>query len=117
MHVRKLHLTWIRIAALFAALTVSTGCATYRAVPNEDWPKIESGADLRVETQVGELHEFRVQAVEDQKLLGEALELNFTEIARIERRNPNVAAKRFLLILVGGFLTYSLVDNNLNFQN
>ena len=86
---------------LLLAITFAAGCLAHQAVPNADWPEIESGEELRVTMRSGETYEFDLIATHDQALLGEGIELSYADIAVIERTEDDLSepAKLGLLLL------------------
>jgi hypothetical protein len=86
-----------KLVVLLLAIAFSA-CMTYEAVPNADWPVIESGDQLRVTTRAGEIHELEVQDVDGETVRGSELELGFADIALIERYQPMLEPHKWVLI-------------------
>ena len=91
---------------IFLLVVFSTACRTYVAVPNAAWSALESGDEVRVTTREGAQHEFAVESADTGILRGASVELDFGEIAVIERSELVPSTPQLVLVAVLAALVF-----------
>jgi hypothetical protein len=96
-----------RLVAIIVAISLPGGCTGYKRVSLTARPpssgvivaQVAVGDTLRVETTDGVQHEVRVEAIDDDALVGALGErLAFADIAFIERKSLNVGKTVFVVL-------------------